>query len=176
MTSAPSSTSSGARPAQFTIERTVNAPVEEVWRMWTTREGLEAWWGPEGFTSTVRHLDVRAGGRFEIAMTATQPEIVQFLQSSGLPTTSVAKGDYTDVSPNRRLVYTNAIDFVPGVPPYGTTTTVELTSIDARTTRLVVANDAMHDAQWTSMARQGWEQQIGKLVSVYTTSARGEGQ
>jgi len=157
---------SGLKPAQFTIERTINSPVDAVWRMWTTREGLEAWWGPDGFTSVVRHLDVRVGGRFEIAMTAVQPEIVRFLESSGLPTTSIAQGDYTRVTPNRGLAYTNAIDFVPGVAPYRTTTTVELIRVDEKTTRLVVTNDAMHDAHWTSMAAQGWEQQIGKFVSL----------
>lgn len=161
------------KPAQFTIERTMNSPVDAVWRMWTTREGLEAWWGPEGFTSSVRHLDVRVGGRFEIAMTAAQPEIVRFLESSGLPTTSIAQGDYTDVTPNRRLAYTNAIDFVPGVAPYRTTTTVELTPVDEKTTRLVVTNDAMHEAHWTSMAAQGWEQQIGKLVSLCDAGVAG---
>ena len=154
------------QPTQFTIERTMRASADAVWRMWTTREGLEAWWGPEGFSSSVRHLDVRVGGRFEIVMTAAQPEIIRFLESSGVPTTSVARGDYTQVAPARRLAYANAIDFVPGVAPYRTTTTVELTAIDERTTRLVVTNDAMHDAHWTSMASQGWEQQINKLVSV----------
>jgi uncharacterized protein YndB with AHSA1/START domain len=160
-------------PAQFTIERTLHAPVDAVWRMWTTREGLESWWGPKGFTSTVRHLDVRVGGRFEIAMTAVQPEIIRFLESSGLPTTSLAQGDYTEVTQNRRLAYTNAVDFVPGVAPYRTTTAVELTRIDEKTTRLVVTNDAMHDAHWTSMAAQGWEQQIGKLVSLCDASVGG---
>jgi uncharacterized protein YndB with AHSA1/START domain len=158
------------QPKQFTIERTLHASADTVWRMWTTREGLEAWWGPEGFTSSVRELDVRVGGRFEIAMIATNPDIVRFLESSGVPTTSFAKGDYTEVSPTRRLAYTNAMDFVPNVAPYRTTTTVEITAIDERTTRLVVINDAMHDAHWTSMASQGWEQQINKLVSVCNAS------
>ena len=115
-----------AESKQFVIERTLTASVDKVWRMWTTKEGLEKWWGPEGFSSTVRHLDVRVGGRFEIVMTATLPEIIAHLKSSGMGESSVAKGDYTVVEPNRRLVYTNAIDFVPGVPPYTSTTVVEI--------------------------------------------------
>lgn len=99
-------------------------------------------------------------------MTARQPGIVRYLESSGLPATSIAAGEYSEITPNRRLAYTNAIDFVPGVAPYRTTTTVEFTAVDEHTTRLVVTNDAMHDAQWTSMAAQGWEQQIAKLVSI----------
>lgn len=147
---------------QFTVERTLKAPVEKVWKMWTTKEGLEKWWGPEGFRSEVRHLDVRTGGRFEIAMTATVPEIIAHLEALGVGKTSFAKGDYSEVAPQQRLAYTNAVDFVPGVAPYTTTTRVEL-SPEGSGTRLVVHNDVMHDAPWTERARMGWEQQIGKL-------------
>jgi uncharacterized protein YndB with AHSA1/START domain len=151
---------------QFTIDRTLKAPIEKVWKMWTTKEGLEKWWGPEGFTSVVQHLDVRVGGRFEIVMTAIVPEIIEHLKASGVGESSVAKGDYIGVEPNRRLAYTNAVDFVPGVEPYTTTTVVELSAVPGGGTRLVVANDVMHDEQWTLMATMGWTQQIGKLEKL----------
>ena len=69
---------------------------------------------------------------------------------------------YTEIEPNRRLVYENAVDFVPGVPPYTATTRVELTPVTGGT-RLAVTNDVMHDEMWTERARMGWEQEIGKL-------------
>jgi uncharacterized protein YndB with AHSA1/START domain len=153
-------------PKHFVIDRTLKASVDKVWRMWTTKEGLEKWWGPENFSSTVRHLDVRAGGRFEIVMTATLPEIIAHLKAAGLGESSVAKGDYTVVEPNRRLAYTNAVDFVPGVPPYTTTTVVEMSAAPGGGTKLIVTNDVMHDEQWTSMATMGWTQQIGKLEKL----------
>ncbi len=153
-------------PKHFVIDRTLKASVDKVWRMWTTKEGLEKWWGPENFSSTVRHLDVRAGGRFEIVMTATLPEIIAHLKAAGLGESSVAKGDYTVVEPNRRLAYTNAVDFVPGVPPYTTTTVVEMSAAPGGGTKLIVTNDVMHDEQWTSMATLGWTQQIGKLEKL----------
>ena len=28
------------------IERTYNASIEDVWELWTTKEGIESWWGP----------------------------------------------------------------------------------------------------------------------------------
>jgi len=152
---------------QFTIDLTVNATPDRVWRMWTTKDGLERWWGPDGFQSVVRHLDVRVGGRFEIVMTAVDAGIVEFMKSSGMPTSSVAKGDYTAIEPNRRLVYANAIDFVPGVTPYTSTTRVDIEPLANGQTRLIVANDVMHDEHWTSMASQGWEQQIGRLVKLF---------
>jgi uncharacterized protein YndB with AHSA1/START domain len=151
------------KPKQFVIDRTLKAPVEKVWKMWTTQEGLEKWWGPEDFKSTVRHLDVRVGGRFEIEMTATLPEIIAHLKASGMSESSVAKGDYTVVEENRRLVYTNAVDFVPGVRPYTSTTMVEMSAAPSGGTRLIITNDVMHDEQWTAMATMGWKQQIGKL-------------
>jgi uncharacterized protein YndB with AHSA1/START domain len=153
-------------PKQFVIDRSLKASVEKVWRMWTTKEGLEKWWGPEGFSSSVRHLDVRVGGRFEIVMTAVLPEIIAYLKASGMGESSVAKGDYTLIEPNRRLAYTNAVDFVPGVPPYTCNTVVEMTATPSGGTRLVVTNDVMHDEQWTAMATTGWTQQIGKLEKL----------
>jgi uncharacterized protein YndB with AHSA1/START domain len=147
----------------FVIDRNLKASVDKVWRMWTTKEGLEKWWGPEGFSSGVRHLDVRVGGRFEIVMTAMLPEIIAHLKAAGMGESSVAKGDYTVIEPNRRLAYTNAVDFVPGVPPYTCTTVVELSTTPSGGTRLIVTNDVMHDEQWTVMATMGWTQQIGKL-------------
>lgn len=150
----------------FVIDRSLKASVEKVWRMWTTKEGLEKWWGPEGFQSTVRHLDLRAGGRFEIVMTAMLPEIIAHLKASGMGESSLAKGDYTIVEPNRRLVYTNTVDFVPGVPPYTSTTMVEMSAKPGGGTRLIITNDVMHDEQWTAMATMGWTQQIDKLEKL----------
>lgn len=152
-------------PKHFVIDRALKAPVDKVWRMWTTKQGLEKWWGPEGFTSTVLHLDVRVGGRFEIEMTAVLPEIVAHLEAAGMGKTSTAKGDYTEIDLNRRLVYTNAVDFVPGVPPYTSTTLVELSASNGGT-RLLITNDVMHDEQWTLMATMGWTQQIDKLEKL----------
>ena len=153
-------------PKHFVIGRTLRAPVEKVWTMWTTEQGLEKWWGPEDFKSTVSHLDVRVGGRFEIVMTATLPQIIAQLKAAGMGESSVAKGDYTVVEPNRRLIYTNAVDFVPGVPPYTSTTLVEMSATPSGGTRLIVTNDVMHDEQWTAMATMGWTQQIGKLEKL----------
>lgn len=146
----------------FTVERTLKASPEKVWRMWTTKEGLEAWWGPDGFRSVVHHLEVRVGGRFEVVMTAFVPEIVAHLKAGGMGASHVVKGEYTEVVVNRLLVYANAVDFVPGVAPYTATTRVEFSPVPGGT-RLAVTNDVMHDEMWTQRARTGWEQEIGKL-------------
>ena len=32
----------------ITMERTFDATLHEVWELWTTKAGIESWWGPDG--------------------------------------------------------------------------------------------------------------------------------
>jgi uncharacterized protein YndB with AHSA1/START domain len=70
---------------KIVMERTYRAALEEVWALWTTKEGVESWWGPEGFAVAVHHLDLRVGGALQYTMTATAPEQVAFMQGAGMP-------------------------------------------------------------------------------------------
>jgi len=150
---------------RVTIERTFTAPVEDVWELWTTKDGIESWWGPDGFTVKVRRLDFRLGGELLYAMTATAPEQIEFLKKAGMPLTTESLVTYTDVVPLRRLSFTQLADFIPNVKPYEVATTVELETI-ALGVRLVLTLDAMHDENWTRMAVMGWESELGKLARV----------
>ncbi len=98
---------------KLVLERKLAAPVDKVWKMWTTKSGLERWWGPDGFETKVSALDVRVGGRFEMVMTALKPEIVAHLQSMGMPASQRFGGDYVIVDEGRRLVYDMLVDFCP---------------------------------------------------------------
>jgi uncharacterized protein YndB with AHSA1/START domain len=149
----------------ITLERTLLAPLEEVWALWTTKEGLESWWGPEGFTTTVHKIDVRVGGALLYAMTATAPQQVAFMQKAGLPLTTEQRVTYETVVPPQRLAYTNLADFIPGVTPYDIATLVELHP-NGQSVRMVVTIDAMHDEPWTKRAVMGWESQLGRLVRL----------
>lgn len=154
-----------------TLERTLQAAVEDVWALWTTKEGLESWWGPEGFSTTVRQIDVRVGGELRYAMTATAAEQVAFMQKAGLPLTTEQRVTYDTVVPLQRLGYTALADFIPGVTPYDVATVVELRA-DGRSVRMVVTIDAMHDEAWTKMAVLGWESQLGRLVKLLAEHPR----
>jgi len=160
------STTGAARRERVTIERTYgDVSLEEVWDMWTTKDGIESWWGPDGFAVTVRTLDPRPGGTLEYAMTAVEPAQIQFLAKAGMPVTHSVRATYTEVTPPRRLAFTQIADFVPGVEPYEVATTVELHAA-AQGVRLVLTIDRMHDAHWTEMAVKGWESELGKLAKV----------
>lgn len=152
---------SAVRP-KLTLERTFRAPIDEVWELWTTREGIEAWWGPEGFEVRVRSLDLRPGGKLSYAMSAAGAEQVDYMKKAGMPVSTQHLIEYVEVEPPRRLVYRMAADFIPGVEPYEVETTVEL-SEDENMTRLVITFDAMHDDRWTQLAKLGNESQLERL-------------
>ncbi len=155
---------SGARRT-VTLERTFEATIEEVWDLWTTKEGIESWWGPDGFAVTVRRLDLRPGGELLYAMTAVGSDQIEFMKNAGMPLVSETRVTYTEVDPPRRLAYSTLADFIPGVRPYDVTTVVELRAI-ADGVKLVLTQEAMHDEQWTQMAVMGWESELNKLAKV----------
>ena len=152
------------------LERTFQASIEEVWDLWTTKEGIESWWGPDGFAVEVRKLDLRPGGELLYAQMAIGPDQVAFMKNAGMPLTSEMRCTYTEVTPPRRLAYTTLADFMPGVEPYGVATAVELQP-GAEGVRMVLTIDAMHDEQWTDMAVKGWEMELDKLGRVLASRA-----
>jgi uncharacterized protein YndB with AHSA1/START domain len=158
------------RRDHFSIERSYTASLEEVWDLWTTKDGIESWWGPEGFDVTVTSIDVRPGGQLVYQMTATGPQQVAFMKSAGMPLSTECRITYLEVSPPSRLAYSTLTDFIPGVAPYDVTTVVELERTQTGV-KLTVTSDVMHDDVWTERARAGHESQMRKLDRLL--SARG---
>lgn len=163
-------TSAGPR-RRIVIERTFDASLEDVWALWTTKEGIESWWGPDGFSVTVRSIDLRPGGELRYAMTATAPEQLAFMKRSGMPTTTELLIRYVEVVANRRLRFVNHVDFIPGVEPYDTEAQVDLHAAPGGV-RLVLTLEAMHDEPWTQRAAAGWENELGRLERVLAGRAR----
>jgi uncharacterized protein YndB with AHSA1/START domain len=149
----------------ITIERTFNAAIEDVWALWTTADGIESWWGPEGFRVKVRALELRPGGALHYDMIAVGPEQIAFMKKAGMPLSQPTRATYKDVKPHTRLAFDCFVDFVPGVEPYETATVVELAPRGADT-HLVLTIEAMHDERWTQMAVMGWESELGKLTQA----------
>jgi uncharacterized protein YndB with AHSA1/START domain len=151
--------------AQFSIERTYAATIEEAWALWTTTAGIESWWGPEGFDVRVTSLDLRPGGELVYVMTAAAPAQVAFMKGAGMPIATECKVTYTEVAPPSRLAYKTLADFVPGVTPYEVATIVDLRATPAGV-KLIITIDTMHDDVWTERARAGNESQVRKLDAL----------
>ena len=150
---------------RIVIQRSYAAALEDVWDLWTTKEGIESWWGPEGFRVEVRMLDLRPGGELSYAMIAEAPEMVAFMKQAKMPVVQECRLRYTEILPQRRLAYLHQADFIPGVEPYDVTHLVELAAAGDRVL-LTLTFDRMHDDTWTQRASQGWEQELGKLGKV----------
>jgi uncharacterized protein YndB with AHSA1/START domain len=150
---------------RVTLERTFDAPLEDVWELWTTKGGIESWWGPEGFKVEVRSLDLRPGGEMKYAMIATAPDQIDFMKKAGMPVTNEHRLTFTEIVPLSRLAYSHDADFIPGVEPYQVATMVEFEA-GADGVRMRLTFDAMHDEHWTEMAVLGWESELGKLAAV----------
>jgi uncharacterized protein YndB with AHSA1/START domain len=147
---------------RITLERTYDAPLDDVWELWTTPAGIEAWWGPDGFEVKVLEMDLRPGGQMNYAMTATAAPQIGFMKRAGMPLTTKTKVTFDEVTPKRRLTFTTHADFIPGVAPYPVATQVELEPT-AKGVKVVLTLDAMHDQVWTERAVAGWENELGKL-------------
>src|SRR5215472_619787 len=144
------------------IERKYAASIEDVWELWTTKEGIESWWGPDGFSVKVHELDLRARGEMRYAMTAVDPAQVQFMKQAGMPLTTEAKLTYTEVVPGKSIAYTHRADFIPGVEPYDVGNKVEFFA-EGGQVRMVVTLDPMHSDEWTERAAMGMESQLERL-------------
>lgn len=57
-----------AENREMRITRTLNAPIELVWEVWTSPEHIVHWWGPNGFSSTIEKMEVQEGGEWQLTM------------------------------------------------------------------------------------------------------------
>jgi uncharacterized protein YndB with AHSA1/START domain len=147
---------------QVTMERTFDAALSDVWELWTTKDGIESWWGPEGFRVEVRAIDLRPGGRLDYAMIAVNPEMIAFMKQANMPVETDNHITYREIVAQKLLVYDHSTDFIPNVDPYNVTHRVELFP-KGDSVRMVLTFDAMHADEWTQRATAGWEQELGKL-------------
>lgn len=139
------------------IERTFDAPVDLIWRMWTDPEHFAAWYGPEGASIPLAKMDVRIGGTRLISME---------VQTPGGAMQMWFTGEFLDVVENQRLVYTESMSDehgsvlspsdmgMPAGHPTTTQVRVELEDLGSRTkmvmTHAGIPADSPGAAGWTT--------------------------
>ena len=95
-------TKSNTADRELILTRTLNAPVELIWEMWTNPEHIANWWGPNGFTNTITKMDIRPGGEWDLVMHG--PDGTDFINNSV----------FREVIVNKKIVYehTSAPHFI----------------------------------------------------------------
>lgn len=153
------------QPAWVSIERTFAAPIDTVWNMWADGEHFSQWYGPQGASIPTCNMDVQVGGKRLICMEMETP--------NG-PMQMWFTGEFTEVSPTSRLVYTDMMCDADGNPtppeamgmPEGTdmstSVVVELAEADGSTTMTMTHIGVPAD----SPGGQGWTMAIDKLEAI----------
>jgi len=147
------------------FERTYEAPIEDLWDLWTTKEGFESWWGPVGFRVDVHHIDPKVGGTLSYDMIAVGDEQVAAMKAAGMPLSHGTHGTFVQVDLHRCLTLRHVIDFIDGVEPYDNDMRVEF-SEQGSSVQMTITVDAHKDAHWTEQAKLGMESQLTKLPAV----------
>jgi uncharacterized protein YndB with AHSA1/START domain len=108
---------------QILITREFDAPRHLVDRAWTTPELVRRWRSGKRGHVTVAEIDLRVGGRWRYVMAADGGGEVAF------------HGEYREVVPDERLVYTEVFDGAPGAHAL---TSVTFTEAAGRTTLAIL--------------------------------------
>jgi len=153
-----------ARPAspKIVVERTYRVKVDELWSLWTTKEGFESWWGPEGCRVEVRTLEARAGGRLEYAMIVEGAEQIAAVKRLGLSVSQEVRARFDELRPRERLTLLHVMDFVPGVQPYESTIAADFFSL-GESSRMVITIYPLHSEEYTRLSHAGFAYQLTKL-------------
>lgn len=142
------------------IERTLDAPIDLVWQLWTDPEHFKKWYGPQGFSVPVAKIDLRVGGDRLVCMSSPDG-------SMNMWTT----GRHKEIIPKTRLVYTEspadehgnvvspAAMGMPDGYPDETEVTVWLEDLDGKTKMILTHAGIPED----SPGRIGWEQAFVKM-------------
>jgi uncharacterized protein YndB with AHSA1/START domain len=135
---------------ELVFARTFNAPRRLVWEAWTDPKHISKWWGPEGFSSSVERLDLRAGGEFVLNMVGPDGR------------TWPCRGIYREVTPPSRIILAGQVsDDHPcggGLPPHSIIT-VTLSEERGRTTvtiHTLLETAADREAALAHGFRAGW--------------------
>lgn len=157
-----------AKQSPVVFDRTYDAPVEDLWELWTTKEGFESWWGPEGFRVEVHEINPTVGGTLFYDMIATDSEQIAAMKAANMPLSHETRGTFAEVEPLKRLVLRHLIDFIPGLEPYENFMRVEF-SPAGNGTRMVLSVDPHATPEWTKSASQGMASQLKKLPAALAT-------
>lgn len=149
---------------ELILTRTYAAPIALLWRAWTDPAHIARWWGPQGFGGDGCKVELRAGGAFDLILTA--PDGVRY----------PCRGTFVEVVAEQRLVFdgeaTEGHPCGAGLPPRARVT-VTFTSQGEHTllthhTRFV--DKACLTAASEAGYRQGWEDSLTRLADLCSTS------
>jgi uncharacterized protein YndB with AHSA1/START domain len=136
------------------IKRFINAAPTRVYAAWTDPAQLKEWWGPEGVQTRSFVADARVGGRYQWDLVNQEGEEM------------TAHGEYRELVPGRRIVFTWAWDDDEAWENRTSVVTIELSERDGGTElRLIheqLPNEASRDRH-----NDGWNSVLDRLENFF---------
>ncbi len=130
------------------LRRTYPAPPERVFRAWTEVEQVKRWFGPKGCTVPEAELELRVGGRYRIVLE----------QAEG---SHIVGGEFVEISPPERLVFTWKWEHLPGDSPETLVTVEFFPRGDG--TEMVLTHERFPAADVRELHSQGWNSSFDSL-------------
>jgi uncharacterized protein YndB with AHSA1/START domain len=158
-------TPTGTTSDRIVLERTLDAPPDLVWRMWTEPEHFAEWYGPGGATIPVAEMDVTVGGRRRVAMEMSTPDGTMRMWFVG---------EFREIDRPNRLVYTESVADehgnvlspeqmgMPADHPAVTEVVVELAAVAPDRTRLTLTHLGVPAG---SPGEAGWRMALDALTA-----------
>ncbi|MFZ0266592.1 SRPBCC domain-containing protein [Caulobacter sp.] len=143
---------------QIIIIRQFDVPARVLFLAHSKPEHVMKWFGPVGWPLTTCEMDFRVGGRYHFAMTGPGGE-------AGPP----FGGEYLEIEPHRRLVYTNGFE-APGSPRFEVAITFE--EIGGKTTLTMVStfeSKAVRDEYVELGFKEGTNSGLDQLADLAAT-------
>jgi uncharacterized protein YndB with AHSA1/START domain len=139
-------------PSTIRLHRVLRATPERVYRAFIDADAMAKWLPPNGFTGKVHEIDARVGGKYRMSFTNF---------SSG--TTHAFGGEFLELVPGERLVYTDRFDD-PNLPGE-IRTTVELEKVSVGT-ELKIVQAGVPDVIPAEACYLGWQESLALLAML----------
>lgn len=139
---------------EIVMTRVFDAPRELVFEAVTKPEHLKEWWGPRGFTLPVCEIDFRPGGAYRFVSADAEGNEYAF------------RGEYREIVPPERVVWTFEFEGMPGMVSVDTLTIVEEDGSTTLTSTSVFDSIEQRDGMLQSGMETGAAESYDRLAEL----------
>ena len=145
-------------PSTVRLHRVLAAKPEKVYRAFIEADALAKWLPPNGFTCAVHHLDAKVGGAFKMSF-----------RNFTTGASHSFGGKYLELTPGRRLRYTDKFDD-PNLPgEMQVTVTLKQVSVGAE---IDIVQEGVPDVIPAEACYLGWQESLRNLARLVEPEIR----
>ena len=140
-----------------TLTREFNAPPQRVFQAWTDPQILVKWFGPKGVSTESAQIDLQVGGAYQFDLRLPDGQIAHH------------RGEYREIDPPRKLVFTGILDGQGCAGSTGvyaeTLVTIEFQDLEG-STRLILTHEFFPNEASKESHSMGWGGSFDRLAEM----------